>query len=239
VGFAGVKHRSLRLTLDHDDGIDGAGEAERAGHLVDEIFGLGFAGVVHDDDWHAEFDCEVVQAFDGLVVCFVLGLSAFAWRADHLEHINRNEGYLAARGFGFGRPFADVVEAALIDAAPLGHKHQTFWPFHGEGREQFRHAGLDAAKAVFEGQIQNIALHGFFVTEHIAFGGRGDGDIEQEPGFPDLRLRAYQGNALVGDEVGDEVCDRVESHGSDILSRGRFFPPFAVAAILRLRIFRF
>ena len=82
------------------------------------------------------------------------------------------------RWLGDFDPFAHVVEAAPVNAPPLGRVGEVFRPFTAEC-QQFRGTGLQSAGSVLQRKIKDIALFRCRQTR-----------IQQQPAFADLRLRA-------------------------------------------------
>jgi hypothetical protein len=89
--------------------------------------------VVRDDDRHIKVDGEFAQSGDGLVIMVIRGFSAaLAKRSNPFQDIDGDKRDLAPGCSGAFNPFANVVEAALVGASPLGRESEVLRPFRKE-----------------------------------------------------------------------------------------------------------
>ena len=135
----------------HEHGIGSSAEAGRATYLVDEILGLLFAGVVHEQDRHL---VTVRQGFDSghAVVVELIGEIARGRSAQPGEHIHDDQ-----TGVGvLVEPGGDALVTALRHGRALDREGEGFRAGVVVGKHHPQPT-LEAPCRVLQCQVQDLA----------------------------------------------------------------------------------
>jgi hypothetical protein len=101
-------------------GICCTGQASRAGNLVERIFGIGLAQMMHHHHRHVVLAGDLVQAAKGRVIPGISEIRQLLLRANDGQSINDDK---ASVGPG-GDPLPDGIQATSIETWPLSMKFE-------------------------------------------------------------------------------------------------------------------
>lgn len=135
--------------LEYERGVRSARDAVGPGDLCEEVVGACLTDVVDEDDGDAVVVCEPLGVADGDVIRVVRGHPLRGLAAHLGEHVDDHHA-----GIGVAvQPLCDGLGAALGEGRAFGDQGQA-----GRGllsAQEFAHAGLEAARGVFEGEVEH------------------------------------------------------------------------------------
>src|SRR5579859_1686103 len=98
-------------------------------------------------------------------------------------------------------PEVEEMQAAFVEAGPGDGDLEGGRT--GGARQQLGGAGMQALFAVFQREVENVALLGGELAEGEAARGDGEGEAKDQPGFAELGPGGQEGESF-GQEVGDD-----------------------------------